>query len=141
MSLDRDRLAAQLRKHEGTRLLPYIDTVGKITIGVGRNLDDVGISNDEATYLLNSDIDRTVKGLLARFPWVLELDPVRQCVLVNMAFNMGVPGLAGFTQTLQAIREKRYKEAAEHMLQSKWSQQVGQRAVELANQMRTGLWA
>lgn len=141
MSLDRERLRAQLTRHEGLRLKPYLDSVGKLTIGVGRNLDDVGISQDEARYLLESDIDRVVKGLLARFPWVLDLDPVRQSVLVNMTFNLGLVGLAGFARTLQAIRERRFKEAAEHMLESRWSQQVGQRAVELANQMRSGAWA
>lgn len=137
---DRMFLRAQLMRHEGLRLKPYLDTVGKMTIGYGRNLDDVGLARDEAAYLLDGDIDRAVKGLLARWPWVLEVDAVRQSVLVNMAFNLGLERLAGFKLTLQAIQQGRYSAAADHMLDSKWAGQVGIRAVELAAQMKTGQW-
>lgn len=138
---DRALLRAQLQRHEGLRLKPYLDPVGKMTIGYGRNLDDVGITRDEANYLLNGDIERVVKGLLTRFPWVEALDPVRQSVLINMAFNLGVKGLAAFERTLLAVQQDRFTDAAEGMLASKWASQVGGRAVELAEQMRTGLWA
>lgn len=137
---DRTLLRSQLMRHEGLRLKAYIDTVGKLTIGYGRNLEDVGITHDEAAYLLDGDIDRAVKGLVARLPWVFDLEAVRQSVLVNMAFNLGIEGLLTFTRTLQSVRERRFTEAAEQMLQSKWATQTGQRAVELAAQMRTGSW-
>jgi lysozyme len=138
---DRARLQAQLMRHEGLRLKPYLDTVGKMTIGYGRNLDDVGITRDEASYMLNGDIDRTVKALLTHLPWMLDLDTVRQAVLCNMAFNLGVTGLLTFQRTLKAIQQDRFEDAAAHMLESKWAEQVGQRAVELAEQMRSGVWA
>lgn len=141
MMTDRARLQTQLMRHEGLRLKPYLDTVGKMTIGYGRNLDANGITRDEASYMLNSDIDRTVKALLAHLPWVLELDTVRQSVLVNMAFNMGVDGLLTFRNTLKAVQQDRYDDAAAGMLESRWAEQVGHRAVELAEQMRSGKWA
>lgn len=138
---DRARLTAQLTRHEGLRLKPYRDTVGKLTVGIGRNLDDVGIFAHEATYLLSGDIDRAIRGLTARYPeWFPALDPVRQSVLVNMAFNMGLTTLASFRRTLDCVARGQYGEASDAMLQSKWAEQVGQRAVELAAQMRTGQW-
>lgn len=138
----RARLRSQLLNDEGLRLHPYLDTVGKWTIGVGRNLDDVGISKVEALYLLENDIDKAIRDLVAAFPWFVELDPVRQTVLVNMAFNMGVGselrGLRSFKNTLRAIEEGRYEDAAKGMLASKWARQVGRRATRLAEMMKTG---
>lgn len=127
-------------RHEGLRLKPYVDTTGHLTIGYGRNLDAIGITTDEAAYLLNSDIDRAVKGLLAHLPWVLDLDTVRQSVLVNMAFNLGLQGLLTFQSTLKAIQQGRYSAASDAMIDSTWAHQVGARAVELAAQMKTGQW-
>jgi lysozyme len=137
---DRDRLRTQLKRHEGLRLHPYRDSVGVLTIGYGRNLEATGINEDEAEYLLSHDIDRAVRGLLARYAWFGALDPVRQAVLVNMAFNLGLSSLAGFTGTLAAVASGDYETAAAHMLASKWAAQVGGRARELAVQMRTGQW-
>ena len=141
MIQDRAKLRAQLLRHEGERLHPYVDTVGKLTIGVGRNLTDIGITADESAYLLSGDIDRAVRGLFARYPtWFPNLDPVRQAVLVNMAFNLGLAGLAGFRHTLDCVARGQYGEASDAMLASKWATQVGHRAIELAAQMRTGEW-
>lgn len=139
---NRDRLRDQLVRHEALRLRPYVDTVGKLTIGVGRNLDDTGITPDEAMYLLSGDIDRATRGLVARYPnWFPALDPVRQAVLVNMAFNLGQAGLASFTHTLASIARGEYVQAASQILESKWARQVGARARELSAQMRTGEWS
>lgn len=140
MTLDRDRLLAQLARHEGLRLRPYRDSVGYLTIGYGRNLDTVGITPDEARYLLNDDVDRTIQSLVARHPWVLDLDPVRQAVIVNMVFNLGLDGLDRFVVTLRAMQQGRYSAAADAMVESKWAVQVGPRAVELAAMMKTGQW-
>ena len=138
-TFDRSSLVAQLKKHEAVKLKPYIDSVGKLTIGVGRNLDDVGITAAEADFLLQGDIDRVTRGLLARYPiWFADLDPVRQAVLVNMAFNLGVAGLAAFTTTLAAVAAHQFDLAARAMLNSTWATQVGARATEVATQMRTG---
>jgi lysozyme len=136
----RAKLREQLTRHEGVRLKPYRDTVGKLTIGIGRNLDDVGLHQHEASYLLSGDIDRAVRGLTARYEWFEKLDPVRQAVVTNMAFNLGLSRLAGFRNTLALIARGQYGEASDAMLQSKWAEQVGQRAVELSAQMRTGEW-
>lgn len=140
----RERLMRQLLVDEGVRLKPYRDTVGKLTIGVGRNLDDAGISHVEALYLLNNDLDRCIRELVAAFEWFTELDHVRQTILVNMVFNMGLGGptrgLRSFKNTLRAIGEGRYVDASDGMRRSKWARQVGHRAERLARMMETGEW-
>lgn len=139
--LDRERLRAQLVRHEGEKLKAYIDTVGKLTIGCGRNLEDTGISHDEAQYLLSNDIDVRVRALFRAYPaWFPQLDAVRQSALVNMAF-MGIAKLAEFTKMLAALEQEDYDTAAEEMLRSKWARQVGARARELSLQIRTGEWS
>lgn len=141
--MNRLALKTALLRDEGLRLKPYKDTVGKLTIGVGRNLDDRGISNDEARYLLDNDIDSVEKQLRVAFPHYVKLDDARQEVLLNMAFNMGVgnavKGLMSFIHTLAAIESGDYELAARRMLKSLWATQVGDRAKRLAEQMRTGI--
>lgn len=131
-------LRDQLIKHEGLRLKPYRCTAGKLTIGVGRNLDDVGISKEEALYLLDNDISKATSDLLQALPWVKDLDDARRNVLINMCFNLGLNGLLGFQNTLSMIQKGWYKEASINMLKSKWAKQVGIRAIELAKIMETG---
>lgn len=133
-----DILRAQLRIDEGVRKFPYVDTVGKISIGVGRNLSDVGLSPDEITFLFENDIieaERVARALLPDFD---DLTDGRKAVVINMAFNMGHNVLARFVNTLQAIRDERWAEAARGMLASKWAKQVGARAQRLAAIMRGG---
>lgn len=132
-------LKEQLIRDEGIRLKPYRDTVGKLTIGIGRNLDDVGISQAEAEFLLDNDIDNATAKLLKSLPWAVGLDPVRFSAMVNMAFNMGIWGLLGFKNFLAALQAGDYKSAREHMLESKWATQVGPRAQRLAIQIETGV--
>lgn len=136
MSLISD-LTTDLKLDEGLRRKPYRDTVGKLTIGIGRNLDDVGISEDEAEYLLQQDINRTMADMDRLMPWWRGLDDTRKRVLINMGFNLGVPGLMKFKNTLAAVKEVRYADAAEGMLASKWAKQVGDRALRLAELMRS----
>lgn len=135
--MNRQLLLEQLQRHEGLRLKPYRDSVGKWTIGYGRNLDDRGISEDEAGFMLDNDIDQVVAEL-ERMPLYLSLDSVRQVVLANMAFNMGVPTLLEFRRMLGALARGEWNRAADEMLDSKWARQVGYRAVELSELMRTG---
>lgn len=124
---------------EGLRLKPYKDTVGKLTIGVGRNLDDVGISEAEAMVLLANDIARVQSDLDRLIPWWRSLDDVRQEVLVDMGFNLGVPKLATWKNTLGYTQKSMYAAAAHEMLNSQpWASQVGQRAQVLATMMETG---
>ena len=127
----------QLVLHEGLRLKPYRDTVGKLTIGVGRNLDDVGITRAEAFFLLANDIE-AVTGQLEKYGWYKLLDPVRQKVIVDMAFNLGMAGLLKFQKMITAIGCMDYGGAADEMLDSRWARQVGKRAQRLAEMMRTG---
>lgn len=131
-------LKLQLIQHEGLRLKPYKDTVGKLTIGVGRNLDDVGISEAEAMFLLESDIASVKAELDKACPWWSELSENRQLVLADMCFNLGIVRLKGFRNALQAMREGRWNDAAKEMLDSRWASQVGPRATRLADMMKEG---
>jgi|SRR5579859_6496266 len=139
MAYDKVGLAERLVKEEGLRLLPYLDTAGKITIGIGRNLTDVGISEAEAQFLLGSDISRTEAGLDANLLWWRKMDDVRQSVIMDMAFNLGVHGLGAFQRTLAAMQAGNYALAAAEMRASEWYRQVGQRGVNLAQAMETGI--
>ena len=124
--------------HEGLRLKPYLDSANKWTIGIGRNLSDSGISEDEAFYLLRHDLQRVTRELDQNLPWWRELSEVRQKVVVSMAFNLGISGLLGFRDMLSAAEAGDYSTAARHMLGSRWAAQVGRRAVELAYLMENG---
>lgn len=135
---DRQKLIQQLRRHEGERLKPYRCTAGKLTIGVGRNLDDRGITAEESAYLLSNDIDRVWTELKTRLPWVTGLSDVRQRVLLDMAFNLGIDGLLKFRNTLATIQAGNYQKAGEMMLDSLWAKQVGMRAQRLSRMMQTG---
>lgn len=131
-------LRAQLIRHEGLRLKVYRDTTGHLTVGVGRNLSDIGITVDEANLMLDNDIARTLGAVEARWPWFSRLDGVRQRVILDMAFNLGTDGLSGFPRFLDAVRGGDYESASAEMLASKWAGQVHERATFLARQMRTG---
>jgi len=131
------KLIENLKRHEGLRLKPYLCSEGKITIGFGRNLEDMGISEKEAEMLLMSDIQRCYEELNV-FSWFHDLDQVRQEAMVNMLFNLGLPTFLEFKRTLKFMAEGAYSQAAEEMLDSKWARQVGDRATELAYIIETG---
>ena len=134
-----ERLRKQLIDHEGLRNKPYRCTAGKLTIGVGRNLEAVGISTTEALYLLDNDLERLIRQMRAE-PWFQAVrdNEVRQRVLIDMAFNMGLAGLKTFKRTLEAVEDGDFELASQMMLQSKWSGQVGKRATRLAAMMLSG---
>ena len=127
-----------LIKHEGLRLRAYKCTAGKTTIGVGRNLEDKGITEEEAMFMLDNDIKAIISACRETFSWFAFLDNVRQAVVVSMVFNLGLGGFLGFKNTIAHIRNKDWDKAADNMLQSKWAEQVGHRALELAEMMRDG---
>ncbi len=134
-----NRIKAQLVRHEGLRLKPYRCTAGKLSIGIGRNLDDCGISQAEAYVLLENDIQNCEKQLLDEIPEIYKpLDEVRKSVLLNMCFNLGICGLLEFNNTLAFIAAGDWERAANGMLASKWAKQVGRRAIELSELMRKG---
>jgi lysozyme len=133
-----DVLTEMLIRHEGLRQFPYQCTADKTTIGVGRNLTDNGITEEEAMYLLENDIRKIEHEVRAAIPCYLGLDPARKIVLLNMAFNMGVPTLLTFRRTLKYLTAGDYNKAATEMMDSKWAIQVGDRAVELSEIMKKG---
>jgi len=136
--MDIDRLITQLKVHEGVRSKVYLDTEGIETIGVGRNLVDRGLSDDEIELMLANDIRDFQEEVESAFPWWSDMDDVRQRVVVDMAFNMGLGSLSKFVNTLAHIENGRYEEASVEMLDSKWARQVGDRANVLSDMMRTG---
>ena len=134
-----ETLVERLIKHEGLRLKPYRCTVGKLTIGVGRNLDDRGISEEEAMMMLQNDILACRKECYSSFFWFGEMDEARQEVILEMCFNLGIARLKGFKKMLKACELKNYTLASQEMLTSLWARQVGQRAKTLAKIMEKGV--
>ena len=149
----------KLIQHEGMVLTVYKDTLGIDTIGIGRNLKDRGISKEEldymdypnmdaiyehgiteadARYLAMNDIKIVENELCAVHKCVEDLDGVRQLILMDMAFNMGVPRLCKFKKMWNAIHEQKFEAASLEMMDSKWARQVGQRAKKLSEAMKLG---
>lgn len=131
-----DDLRKDLIADEGLRLKPYRCSAGKLTIGVGRNLDDVGITRDEAMHLLDEDIARVQRELDRNVPWWRDLPEPAQRALANMCFNLGWPRLSGFTQMLAHLKLERFGQAAYEALDSTWARQVGARAQRIAKLFR-----
>lgn len=132
---DDPELIEALKRDEGVREKPYYDSVGKISIGVGRNLDDKGLRPDEIRFLLKNDIEEALADA-RKFSWFPRLDRPRQRVIVNMIFNLGAPRFRNFKKMLAALEKQDYIKASEEMLDSKWARQVGVRAQRLADIMR-----
>ncbi|GAG78226.1 unnamed protein product [marine sediment metagenome] len=132
------KLIDQLIRHEGLRLKPYKCSAGKITIGVGRNIEDNGITEPEAIILLMNDIERCKWEIETAFPWITRLALARYEVLVNMCFNMGIARLSSFKKMLAALESGDYETAAVEGLDSRWANQVGNRAIELMEIMKDG---
>lgn len=132
-------LVKQLVRHEALRLKPYQDSVGKWTIGIGRNLDDKGISTEEAYLMLKNDIIE-VEFEANRFAWFKKLNDARQMVVLNMLFNIGTTRFVGFVKMIAAIERDDFEDAAREMMDSKWAAQVGSRANELADMMKSGTY-
>ena len=126
-------LKAELLVDEGLRLKLYLCPAGKLTIGVGRNLDDRGITEAEAMVLLDNDIALVEAGLDHALPWWQTLPDGPDRALANMAFNVGVPRLRGFRRMLEALRRGDYATAAEEAQNSRWARQVGPRAQRIIN--------
>ena len=121
-------------------LKPYKCTSDKLTIGIGRNLEDVGISEKEAEMLLQNDVQQVTAQLKEKFPWVLQLDEVRFAALINFTFNVGIGTASKFVNAMALLKAGNYGTAADEFLDSRWAKQVGQRAIEVTEQIRTGEW-
>ena len=159
MKYTKDDFIKKLIQHEGLRLEVYQDTLGIDTIGIGRNLEDRGITEQElsdlgipniehvyengitevdAVYLATNDVEIVETELVRAHPCVDKLDSVRQLILMDMAFNMGVPRLCKFKNMWAAIHEADFPTAAKEMLDSRWANQVKSRATKLAHAMHHG---
>ena len=136
--MNRESLRIQLRIDEGWKNKPYRDTVGKLSGGCGRNLDDVGFRDSEIAFMLENDIDEVVAQLDKRLPWWRQMSDARQDVLANMCFNLGINKLLGFKNTLAFMQAGNYAAAADGMEHSMWFKQVGERAERLVKIMRNG---
>lgn len=137
-STERAEIRALLSRHEGYRRHPYTCTGGKLTIGVGRNLEDVGIDEEEARYLLDRDIARCVSHL-STFPWFESLDRIRQRALIDMRFQLGPRGFLGFAKMRAALERKDYATAAQEVLDSQYAHvDAPARAKTVATMLRTG---
>lgn len=149
------KFMVQLMRHEGSKRdaagmhVAYRCPAGKWTIGYGHNLEanpifglgaNSRITEEHARRILEGDINKFAPRLLTTLPWISSLAPARRGVLLNMAFNLGIPGLLKFNNTLANVKMGNYSMAANGMLQSLWARQVGRRAQELSQQMRTGEW-
>ena len=129
--------------HEGRRLLPYQDSKGILTIGVGHNLSN-GISNEVCDALKQEDIGKAIADVSRELPWYEVLSDARKAAVVDMAFNLGISKLLQFHNTLYHMEHGNWQSAANAMLNSVWAKQVGdkpgQRAYTLAQMVKTGNW-
>jgi len=130
-----DVIVTQLKYHEGLRLTPYRCTSGRWTLGYGRNIQDNGITEVEALYLLNNDIAAATKDLEKIFFKFWKLPEIVQRVLIDMRFNLGVTGFRSFKKMIKACKEEDFYQAALEMQDSDWFGQVGQRGETLLNMM------
>jgi lysozyme len=133
-------IAEQLTRDEGCVLTVYACPTGHLTIGVGRNLEATGITQDEAELLLDNDIARVTREIDQALPWTRQLDDVRFGVVQNLTFNMGITGVLEFERMLAAMEAGDWEAAADELLDSEYATQVGDRAERLALQLRTGQW-
>ena len=133
--MDYTRLSKQLLYHEGIRLKPYRCSADKLTIGIGRIIEDVGITEEEAFYLLNNDIKKVVEQCQRNFKWFDGLNDLRKEAVVNLVFNMGFGKFLQFKKTIKHIENEEFELAGAELLDSRYAQQVGQRAIDVANQL------
>jgi len=137
-------LRTQLVDEEGRRKVAYLDTRGNPTIGVGHTGPEVhlGLIWDDEMIDKTLDADIAAKRVEVEYalPWFKNLNEPRQAVLLQMAFQMGTKGLLGFPNTLAAVHDGRWMDAANGMLASRWYQQTPHRVDRLARQMATGAW-
>ena len=133
-----DEIAEALKREEGFSAHAYLCSENRLTIGYGRNVDElggIGISPDEADLLLRNDIDRTIAEC-EQWEWFGDLQPAQQSVLIQLCFQLGYPRLIKFKRMLAALAEQDYDTAADELLDSRFAEQVPRRANRLAEQMR-----
>jgi len=136
-----EKIQERLIAHEGISHYAYTDSIGFITVGIGRCLDPrrgQGLSTDECLYLLGNDIKR-ITAELSKYHWFTIQDPVRQGVLIELAFNIGIAGLCTFKKMIKALEEKDYNEAYLELMDSQWVHQVGkERSQDIGYRLKMG---
>ena len=143
-----DKLVAMLKRHEGVKHFPYRDSLGIETIGCGRNISKsekhhgLGISDDEIDYMLQNDIERTIKELSREYPWFNDMEEgARRDAIINLHFNLGRVRFAGFKKALGHMEMGDYDQAALEFLDSRWAKQVKGRAIEVTDMINTNTYA
>lgn len=138
--LEMEKLVEMLRRHEGVRNHSYLCSEGFETIGVGRNISEsgLGLTDGEVNFLLANDIARVKEELIKEYFWFSALSEVRQDAMVDLSFNIGQTRLRGFVKALEAMSKEDFDQAADEFYDSRWANQVGSRAVEICNMIRTG---
>ncbi len=136
--INRNELIAALKESEGVRFKAYRDTVGKLTIGIGRNLDDVGLTADEVDFLFKTDIE-TAFAEARRFPFFEQLTHPRQAAIVDMLFQLGMTRFKGFRKMIKAIDRGDYQQAAVECLDSRYARQTPTRARRIAAIIELGV--
>ena len=144
---DMDKLIAMLKRHEGVKTHAYKDSLGILTIGCGRNISNserhhgLGISEDEIDYMLQNDIERTIKELSREYPWVNEMEEgARRDAIINLHFNLGRARFAGFKKAIGHMEMGDHDQAALEFLDSRWAKQVKGRAIEVTDMIKTGTY-
>lgn len=139
------KLIAAIKAHEGTvmerdRHVVYRCPAGKLTIGYGRNVEDLGLSDDEAKFLLENDILRCVQELAREYPWFKELEGARRDAIINIFYNLGATTFRTFKNAIAAMERGEYKKAGAEFLDSKWATQVRGRAIKLSDMITTNTY-
>jgi len=134
---NKQRLMNELIRDEGESLKLYKDTEDILTIGVGRNIQDRGISKDESRLMLSNDLKASIRDAES-FDWYEDLSPIRKRIICNMLFNMGKPRFKKFKKTIKYIKAGKFDHASIEMLDSRWADQVGVRAKRLSRMMKQG---
>jgi lysozyme len=135
-------LRLQLERDEGRKAKGYKDSKGIWTLGVGHNVEHgPPIPETAIDIILENDVAMVEAELYRRIPWAKSLDPVRRGVLLNLGFNIGIPGMIRANpKMLAAVKRNDWNNAALELLDGPYKDQVGDRAIRLAVQLETGLW-
>ena len=137
--MNEEKLKALLELQEGVRKKVYPDSRGIKTVGIGRNLESVGLRPAEIDFLYQND-RHDAEAELEKYQWYGTLDDVRKAALIDMMFNLGASRFGQFHATHLALLRRQWDLAATQMMKSLWAGQVGQRAITLATRIRTGDW-
>lgn len=132
------KLIEMIKRHEGVKKYVYEDSLGIKTIGVGRNLESMGLTSKEIDFLLMNDLERVITELESNFDWFSDLDNARRDAMIDICFNLGMTRLLTFKKALAAMANEDYAKASFEFMDSRWSEQVGSRAVELCDMIESG---